>query len=76
MPPRVQVGYLTSMSPVSKDQTSLPVAVAQTWISPAMSAVARYLESWLKPVHVTESLWPGEREGKQQQKQQTTILVL
>ena len=31
-----------------------------------MSAVARYLESWLKPVQVTVSLWPvgggGERE--------------
>lgn len=53
------------MSPVSKDQTSFPSEHAQTWTKPPMSAVATYLESWLKPVQVTESLWPesGERKG-------------
>ena len=56
----------TSMSPVSKDQTSSPVTASHTWINPPMSAVARYLESWLKPVQVTVSLWPvGRGRGRE-----------
>lgn len=64
--PRVEAHSkdLTSRSPASKDQTSSLVSTCHTFKRPLMSPVATRVESWQKPAHVTESLWPAKRNGQ------------